>query len=196
MKFSGRQDVRIITITGPSGVGKTTIVGELLKKSPNWKLIVSLTSRGPRSSDLPGEYRCEVPLDEFLWRDRRGEFIWTENVHGNTYGTLLADIANALKSENLSVMQIVPDSVKQLRVYAPGRVLSFFIFPPGEEELRRRLAGPGRKEFPEEIERRIADCKKWEKEALSSGIPYEFVRNDTTVADAVERVEDIIERRM
>lgn len=185
-----RDNIRIVTITGPSGAGKTTIVGELLKRHPKWKMVISLTSRGPRESDLPGEYECDVIKESFFWRDRKGEFIWMVSDHGNMYGMLLADIDEALDSEHPSLMQILSESVGQLRSYASGKVLSFFISPPNEEELRRRFAKRG--DSSEQIERRTADCKKWEEEAMSSDIPYEFVRNDGTVEEAVEQVEAII----
>ena len=191
--FSGlKRKIKIITFTGPSGAGKTTIVGELLKKHPEWKMVISLASRNPRDSDLPGEYRCLVRMDEFLWRDRRGEFIWIVSSHGYHFGTLLADVRKALDSGKLSMMQILPESVKQLRAYAPDEVLSIFILPSSEEELRRRLEKRG--DSPEQIKRRITDCRNWEEEARASDIPYEFVRNDGTVAEAVERVEEIIQR--
>lgn len=191
IKFFGRQRIRIITFTGPSGAGKTTIVGELLKKHLEWKIVISLTSRNPRDSDLPGEYRCLVRMDEFLWRDRRGEFIWIVSPHGYHYGTLLADVRKALDSKKPSMMQITPEAVKKMLAYAPGEALLIFVLPPGEGELRRRLEKRG--DSLEQIERRIADCRKWEEEAKSSNIPYKFVRNDGTVAEAVERVEDVIE---
>jgi len=182
--------VKIITITGSSGAGKTTIVGELLKNHPEWKMVVSLTSRVPRESDLPGEYTCEVPEEEFIECDRRGEFIWMVHVHGNIMATSLVDICTALESRFFSLMQLTSDAVKKLRAYAPNEVLSFFVLPPGEEELRRRLVRRG--ESLEDIDRRIIDCREWENKARSSGIPYYFVRNNGTVADVVEQVEDII----
>mgnify|MGYP001558826613 CR=1 FL=1 len=188
-----KRGVKIITLTGPSGAGKTVITRELLKNHPEWKMVLSLTSRGPRNSDLPGEYKCDVVQEEFFWRDRRGEFIWTVSAHGNIYGTLLADIQKALNSEYPLLMQILSESVKQLRSYAPNKVLSIFILPPDGSELKQRLEKRG--ESPEQIERRIADCKKWEEEARSSGIPYEFVRNDGTVEEAVEKVEKVIKQR-
>ncbi|OGN03304.1 MAG: hypothetical protein A2655_00545 [Candidatus Yanofskybacteria bacterium RIFCSPHIGHO2_01_FULL_43_42] len=194
IRFFGRQRIRILTVTGPSGSGKTTIVGELLKKHPEWKMVLSLTSRESRESDLPGEYRCNVSRKEFLRRELGREFMWLVRAHGNMYGTLQADVRMALDSRNLSLMQILPDSVKQLRIQAPGRVLSVFILPPDEEGLRRRLERRG--EQPEAIERRVADCRKWEEEARFSDIPYEFIRNDGTVVEAVEKVEQIIKKHL
>ena len=191
--FSGlkRKKIKIFTVTGPSGAGKTTIVGELLKRHPEWKMVISLTSRNPRDSDLPGEYRCLVRMDEFLWRDRGGEFIWIVSPHGCHYGTLLADVRKALDSDKPSMMQITPEAVEKLRTYAPGEVLSIFMSPPGEEELRRRLENRG--EQPEAIDRRIADCRKWEEEARESGL-YKFVENNGTVEEVVEKVEQTISR--
>jgi len=194
IRLSGRQRVRIITVTGPSGAGKTTIVGELLKRHPGWGMVVSLTSRELRNNDLPGEYRCNLPVKYLQQLNKDGKALWLEGEHGNVYVTLFKDVNEARNSRTrtLSFMQILHRSVVKLRFYIPNEVLSVFILPPSEGELRRRLENRG--ESPEQIDRRIADCKKWEEEARVSGIPYEFVRNDGTVAEAVEKAEQIIDR--
>ena len=194
IKFYKLPHIRIVTFTGPSGSGKTTIVGELLKLHPDWKMIISLTSRNPRESDLPGEYQCRVRLHEFLRRGRKGEFLWMVSPHGYHYGTLLADVQKALASDGPWLMNITPEAVKKLHDLYPGQVLSFFILPPGEEELRKRLENRG--EPPEAVEKRIADCRKWEEEARASGLTYQFVTNDGTVAEAVEKVDAIIKSRI
>ncbi|MBI2674141.1 MAG: hypothetical protein HYX22_00150 [Candidatus Yanofskybacteria bacterium] len=183
--------IKIVTFTGPSGAGKTTIIGELLKKHPRWKMVLSLTSRESRGGDLPGEYRCNVSRKEFLRIRKEKRDLWIESVHGNMYATLKVDVVNALLSEGLSLMNLMPVSVRKIRAYASGQVRSIFILPPSEKELRRRLVKRG--ELPEQIDKRIADCKKWEEEARLSDIPYEFVKNDGTVEEAVERVERIID---
>ncbi|MEK7516294.1 MAG: hypothetical protein AAB562_01730 [Patescibacteria group bacterium] len=177
---------KIITVTGPSGVGKTTIVCELFAAKPELAFVVSLTSRAPRDSDLPGEYRCSVAEDEFARRSANGEFLWTVDAHGNTYGTLVASVDEALEREQPSLMILVPDRVEFIRRRAPDQVLSFFIVPPQETILRERLARRG--ESPEVIERRIADCKAWTDDARSSHIPYTFIGNDGSVGDAVRQL--------
>lgn len=191
IKLSGQKKICIVTLTGPSGAGKTTIVGKLLEMDPGQAMIKSRTSREIRSSDLPGEYECNVPPKKFL--QRRKEFLWVESAHGNLYGTLRADVDQVLRVATLSFMQLLPKTVKDIRAYAPGRVLSVFILPPNEEELRRRLKARG--DSPEAIERRISDCKKWEEDARRSDIPYEFVRNDGTIEETVRRVEQVIKHR-
>lgn len=182
----------MVTVTGPSGAGKTTIVGELLKRHPDWKMVRSETSRGLRDSDLPGEYRCNVTDEEFFQIKEEKRELWIETAHGNIYATLKVNVTKALLCKGVSFMNLLPVSVRKIRAYIPGRVLSIFILPPNEEELKRRLTK--RSESPGQIDRRIADCRKWEEEARLSDIPYEFVRNDRTVEEAVYRVEAIISR--
>jgi len=142
---------------------------------------------------LPGEYRCNVPEEEFLRIREKKRELWIETAHGNTYATLKVNVIKALLRKGLSFMNLLPVSVPKIRNYASGQVLSVFILPPGKEELRRRLQSRG--ESPEQIDRRMADCKKWEEEAIFSYIPYEFVRNEGTVAEAVEKMEQIIESK-
>lgn len=87
---------RIITLSGPSAVGKTTIARELLQANPEWKLLISLTTRGPRPSDIPGEYKYNVSMRRFDELEREGKFVWTVCVHGNKYGTLSKLVDDAL----------------------------------------------------------------------------------------------------
>ncbi len=182
--------VRIVTITGPSGSGKTTIARELLHKNPDWKLVLSLTTRKPRDSDLPGEYRCGVSSEEFRKREQLKEFLWIVSAHGNRYGTLRRCVDSALAAKHISLMLLTPDAVPILLDYAPGKVISFFIIPPDDAILRVRLEKRG--EDPATIERRIADCKKWHQEALASRIPYLYITNCGPVEEAGQAIEALV----
>lgn len=185
--------IRIITFTGPSGAGKTTIVRELLKRHPGLKMVLSITSRLSRETDLPGEYMAGVPKSKMYRLEQLGEFIWVARIHGNVMATRWDDVNSALSRRNgLSVMQLTPEAVRKLRDYAAGRVLSFFVMPPKEADLRERLSKRG--EAPADINVRILDCRKWVREAANSNVPYHFISNGGSIEEAVARVEEILRK--
>ncbi len=187
--------IRIVTLTGPSGSGKTTIARELLHRNPDWKLVLSLTTRKPRDSDLPGEYRCSVSSEEFRKREQLKEFLWITSAHGNRYGTLRRCVDIALAAEHISLMLLTPDAVPTLLNYAPGKVIPLFTIPPDDAILRVRLEERG--EGPATIERRIADCKKWYLEAPASRIPYLYVTNCGPIEEAVGHIiEALVQRKI
>lgn len=177
---------KIITLTGSSGAGKTTIAAHLLTALPTLKLIVSLTTRAARPSDLPGEYQCNLTSKEFSDRAVRNEFLWNVRAHENYYGTLRSSVDDALKASHPSLMLLVPHVLVLLHRYAPNQVTSFYISAPPEEELRRRLKKRGDK--ADDIEKRIAECVPWDIEAATSKIPYLFVRNNGAIEKPVQAI--------
>ncbi len=183
----------ILTLTGASGAGKTTIAGELLKKLPIYtRMVPSYTTRKPRETDLPGEYKYVSKL-RFWLLNKMGAFLWTVYPHGNSYGTTKHWVAKALRDDNtVYIMILVSDAIKTLREFAEEkdlvRVYSFYIFSPPQEVLRKRLEKRG--DCAEEVKKRLSDCLKWDKDSLSSGIPYEFVRNDNEVEEAVVDIKN------
>src|SRR5258708_40128250 len=106
---------KIVTITGASGSGKTSVARELLKIIPSAKLVLSITTRPPRESDLPDEYRTNVPLAEFEKRSQNNEFLWEVEAHGNRYGTLRASVNEALANPYPSLMILIPNVLATLR---------------------------------------------------------------------------------
>src|SRR3989344_9262628 len=178
---------KIVTLSGASGAGKTTLTKEILKLRPEMKLIVSLTTRRARESDLPGEYRYEVSPEEFTARKAANEFLWTVDLHGNQYGTLKASVDEALKAKHSFLMLLTPATSEILCKYAPaGSVLPFYILSPNADEIRKRLRGRGEDEAT--IELRVADCSKWDTDARVSGMPYVFICNNGALEEAVLRV--------
>lgn len=183
----------ILTLTGASGSGKTTIAEELLKEFPiESQLVPSYTTRKPRDTDLPGEY-VYIGKFKFWLMDLLGIFIWTVYPHGNNYGTTKLWVKRALRNDNLVyIMILTPDAVKKLNSFAEKlgyfeQVFCFYILSPPREVLRERLKKRGDSE--EEVEKRLANCSKWDWEAFGSGIRYEYLRNDKEVEVTVEKLK-------
>lgn len=169
---------KIITITGASGSGKTTVTRELLK-TPNTKLIQSLTTRAARDSDLPGEYIYGVSREELSRAKQNGLLLWDIETHGNIYGTVKTDVDQALIASCNSLMMVVPEVVPILHAYTPKPIISFFLVSPDKAVLRERLVNRG--DPPEQIERRLSDCDDWLDQAIASSLPYRFVRTDAEI---------------
>ena len=168
----------IITITGASGVGKSTIIKKFIEKNPKAELITSYTTRGPRDPDLPGEYLCNHTFEKM--KEMESEFFKLFSVHGNFYGTLRKSVTEAMVYCDPRVLILVTEAVKVIMEYYSkwpillDLIKSFYVLSPGKDEIRRRLAGRGEIE----IQKRIDDCQKWDEEALTSNIPYIFLKNE------------------
>lgn len=175
----------IITFTGASGVGKTTIINEFLKRIPEAKFIGTLNTREKRETDRP-EDSYDVSQEEFEERKRKGEFLWTVKVHEHWKGTLKSAVDDALTRPSPSLIILVPEIVPILREYALNHVFSFFILSPSEEILRARLQRRG--DSLQDIEQRMKECRRWDEEAKASGLPYIFISNEGSVEDTVSQI--------
>ena len=185
-------DVRIVSFTGPSGVGKTYIVKELLRLNPSWRLVTSYTTRGPRDSDLFGEYRCNVHEEEFFDPRKSSKFAWTVYEHGNSYGHLMGSIKSALTGAYPPrwMLTLTPDLVLEFLKLSGGRALPIFVLPPEEDILRQRLSKRGESE--EAIVKRIQDCREWTEDARVSDLPYVFLENNGTIEETAQKVIEIL----
>ncbi len=185
----------ILTLTGASGTGKTSVTRELLKKFPaGIKIVPGYTTRGPKESDIHGEYKHISQL-RFSFIEVIGAFLWTVYPHGNSYGTTKYWVKKALRNDNVVyVMILTPDAVKKLKSFAERfgyseQVFCFYILSPPQEVLRERLTLRGDK--IEDVEKRLRDCVSWDSEIRSWGVDYEFVKNDSTIESVTE---DVIRR--
>lgn len=179
----------ILTLTGASGAGKTTIAKRILEKLPNARMLTSYTTRQPRETDLRGEYSY-ISEEEFRAMQDRGEFLWAVFVHGIHYGTTLRSLQEAAdKPKEIFIMILFYSVLLTLWSYAKKinlSVYSSYILSPSPAILEERLNK--READPELIKKRIEDCLTWDDEAWNSGIPYFFVKNETTVEEAVDKV--------
>ena len=149
----GRPRGRLFVITGPSGVGKGTLIGRLLEQVPELELSVSATTRGPRDSERDGVHYHFMDEDEFDRRVAAGDFVEHAGYASHRYGTLRSEVEPRLADGRSVVLEIELQGARQIRGTMPDAV-QVFIAPPSPEDLRRRLEGRGT-DSPEQISRRL-----------------------------------------
>ena len=149
---------KLIIISAPSGTGKSTIIGWLMKENPELNLAfsISCTSRPPRGTEQNGvEYFFLTP-EEFRQRIENDEFLEYEEVYeGRFYGTLKAQVERQLEAGQNVVFDVDVKGGVNIKKYYGDEAMSLFIQPPSIAELRKRLEGRGT-DAPEVIDQRIA----------------------------------------
>lgn len=131
---------RLIVVTGPSGVGKGTLVKSLLERHPELYLSVSMTTRTPRLGEIHGKHYYFVSRSEFEEKIKRGEFLEWAEFAGNYYGTPKQSVEEQIQQGKQVVLEIELEGARQVRSHFP-EALRVFILPPSMSELERRLRG-------------------------------------------------------
>jgi guanylate kinase len=144
----------VIVITGPSGVGKGTLIAALRERHPELELSVSATTRPPRPGELDGVAYHFLTEEEFDRRLARGEFVEHASYAGHRYGTLRGELERRTRGGAPVVLEIELQGARQLRDALPEAV-QIFIAPRSLEQLRERLLARGA-EQPEAVQRRLA----------------------------------------
>ena len=175
----------VVVITGPSGVGKGTLIGALRDRLGGLRLSISATTRAPRPGEVDG-------VDYFfLSRERFGDlveqdaFVEHADYAGQRYGTLREQLSDG-ESDEAVLLEIEVQGARQIRETLPG-ALEVFIAPPSAEDLRRRLENRGT-DSPETIERRLAAARD---EIRAQGEFARVVVNDD-LARATDELEGIV----
>jgi guanylate kinase len=144
---------RVFVITGPSGVGKGTLIRGLMERLPQLQLSVSATTRPARPGELDGvDYHFLAP-SEFERLVQVGSFVEHADYAGRRYGTLREELDGRVRAGTPVVLEIEVQGARQVRAAMP-EALQVFIAPPSLEALRLRLIGRGA-DGPEEVERRL-----------------------------------------
>ena len=145
---------RVFVITGPSGVGKGTLIRGLLEGRPELELSVSATTRAPRPGERDGVDYHFLSDEQFERHVRDEDFIEHADYAGRRYGTLRSELESRVRAGVPLVLEIEVQGARQVRRTLPEAV-QVFIAPPSEGALRERLVGRGTDD-PEVVERRLA----------------------------------------
>jgi guanylate kinase len=180
-----RAVAKVFVITGPSGVGKGTLIRELLARMEELELSVSATTRRPREGEVPGRDYHFLDREEFDRRADANDFLEHATYSGNRYGTLRSEVERCLSEGRSVVLEIEVQGARQVRAAMPGESVLVFIAPPSPETLRERLEGRGTDD-PEAIAERLKTAE------LELAAAEEF--KHVVVNDEVERAADELER--
>ena len=185
---------KLIIISAPSGTGKSTIIGWLMKEHPELNLAfsISCTSRPPRGTEQNGVDYFFLTPEEFRQRIENDEFLEYEEVYeGRFYGTLKAQVERQLEAGQNVVFDVDVKGGVNIKNYYGDEAMSLFIQPPSIAELRKRLEGRGT-DAPEVIDQRIARA---EFELTFADKFDKIVVNDdlaTAEKNALEIIQDFL----
>ncbi len=182
----------LVVISGPSGAGKTSICNELLRRIPNSRWSVSVTTRPRRGTEVDGQAYHFISAAEFERLRAAGELLESAEYLGNLYGTPRRPVEEALARGEVVIMEIDVQGGAQVAQKMPDSI-RVFVLPPTMETLKARLAGRHTETAALQA-KRLAEADGEIAFARSSGhYPY-FITNDI-LEDSVNEVLRIIREK-
>ena len=177
----------LFVLSGPSGVGKGTVLDKLLNKYNNINYSVSATTRKPRPEEVDGEDYFFISREEFIEKKDKGKFIEWAKVHDNFYGTPKDYVNQCLENGEDIILEIDIQGARQVKRNYPSAVFIFLV-PPSLMELEKRLNKRGsEKDSTKEL--RLKNAKTEIKEQIH--YDYKVINDD--LHTAVKRLQEIIE---
>ena len=176
---------KVFVITGPSGVGKGTLIDRLLEQVPELELSISATTRQPRPGEVDGRDYHFLSPEEFRRRLEAGEFLEHASYSGNHYGTLRSEVERRIEKCNSVVLEIEVQGARQVRDALGDNAVLIFIAPPDESVLRERLEGRGT-DSAEDIKQRLRTAE------VELGARSEFALE--VVNDEVQKASSELEK--
>jgi guanylate kinase len=176
----------VFVITGPSGVGKGTLIRGLLGRLPELELSISATTRPPRPGERDGvDYHFLTP-EQFQQHVANGDFLEHATYSGNRYGTLRSELERRLRGGNPAVLEIEVQGARQVRQSMP-EAIAVFIAPPSQEALRVRLVGRGT-DTGEQVQQRLQTAEQ----ELAAQPEFAHVVVNDRLEEATDELEQIV----
>lgn len=178
---------RLTVITGPSGVGKGTLVSQLMQRHPQIWLSVSATTRAPRTGEEEGHSYFFLSRERFEQQVAEGGFLEWAEFAGNLYGTPRAPVEAQLAAGRPVLLEIELEGARQVRQSFPAG-FQLFIEPPSFEELERRIRGRGT-DSEEAIARRLERARV----ELAAAAEFDAVLVNADLDSALTELEQLMQ---
>jgi guanylate kinase len=177
---------KVFVITGPSGVGKGTLIRELCRRVPGLELSTSATTRAPREGEVDGSDYHFLDRPDFEQRAVRGDFLEHATYSGHRYGTLRSEVEKRLRDGVSVLLEIEVQGARQVRAAMPEAVL-VFIAPPAPEALEERLRGRAT-----DSEDAIAERLRTAESELAAQEEFQHVVVNDDLESAADRLASIV----
>ena len=178
---------KLIILTGPSGVGKGTVIKEILAKDQTIWLSISATTREPREGEKEGENYYFLNQEKFKEMIDQDLFLEWAQFAGNYYGTPLSSVNAKIKEGFTVLLEIEVEGAKQIKKRFPNS-LSIFLLPPDKGELERRIRNRGT-EKEEAIKKRLSRANY----EISASNKFDYALTNHNVADTAKRIIKLIQ---
>ena len=178
---------KLIILTGPSGVGKGTVVKEILAKDKNIWLSISATTREPREGEKAGENYYFLNQEKFKEMIEQNLFLEWAQFAGNYYGTPISSVNEKINKGFIVLLEIEVEGAKQIKEKFPES-LSIFLLPPDKEELERRIRNRGT-EKEEAIKKRLLRASY----EISVSNQFDFELTNHNVDETAKRIIKLIQ---